>query len=84
MRKPGGHLFITSEFGCEEIDTFTCGHCNTIQVVPPKAKPEDLGGHCSVCWQLVCPKCVGGGCDPFEEKLKRAETRGARLREYGL
>lgn len=75
MRNPGGIYIITSEFGCDEIDTFTCGHCNNIQLVKPKEKPEDLGGNCSICWKLVCSQCVGGGCSPFEEKLKRAEDR---------
>lgn len=37
-------------------------------------RPEDIGGHCSLGWTLVCPRCVNkGSCDPFEEKLKRAE-----------
>lgn len=84
MRRPGGQLIITSEFSCVEIDTFTCGHCNTIHPVRPKEKPEDVGGLCYVCWALVCPNCVGGGCDPLEEKLKRAEMRAVTLRSYGF
>lgn len=84
MRKPGGTLIITSTFGCDEIDTFTCGHCGTIHLVKPKEKPEDIGGMCSVCWSLVCPRCVGRGCDPLEEKLKRAEDRARTLKSYGI
>ena len=84
MRKPGGHLIITSGFECIELDTFTCGHCNGIHPVKPKEKPEDIGGLCYACWKLVCPRCVGRGCDPLEEKLRRVEDRARTLRSYGI
>jgi hypothetical protein len=80
-----GVLIITGEFGCDEVDTFTCGHCNNIKLVPPKQRAEDIGGHCSVCWQLICPGCVSRGlCDPFEKKLKRAEDRARTRQSYGI
>jgi hypothetical protein len=84
INKKLGYYIITSEFGCDEANTFTCGHCNTIKIVKPKERPEDLGGHCALCWSLVCPSCSGGGCDPFEKKLERAESRAQTLRSYGI
>lgn len=82
MKKFGCYI-ITSEFGCEEMDTFTCGHCNNIRLVKPKESADDIGGTCGVCWQLICPGCVASGtCDPFEEKLKRAEQRAETRRHY--
>jgi hypothetical protein len=58
-----------------EEDTFTCGHCNRVVFVPAKCSPTDLGGLCSCCSKLICPSCVGRGCDPMEEKMARWETR---------
>lgn len=79
-----GCYIIASEFETIEMKTFTCGHCNKPQIVKPMQRPEDLGGSCYVCWSLVCAKCVGGSCDPFEEKLKRVEDRARNLKTYGL
>lgn len=80
-----GCYVITSEFETIEMKTFTCGHCNRPQIVKPRGRAEDLGGNCSVCWSLICSRCVNtGACDPFEEKLKRAERHGAALRSYGI
>lgn len=84
INKKLGYYVIASEFGCDEIDTFTCAHCNTIQKVKPKERPEDIGGLCKLCFGLVCPMCVGGGCDPFEKKLEREEDRARTLRGYGI
>ena len=72
----------------KEADTFTCGHCNTIVHVKPKAPLEDLGGRCGCCDRLICKGCnktlLTKGCDVFEEKLKRNEARGEALRSYGF
>ena len=67
----------------ERHSTFTCGHCNCVKIMKYKARPEDMGGLCKICMKLICSKCVETGmCDPFEEKLKRAEARGIALRSY--
>jgi hypothetical protein len=60
----------------QEWDTFTCGHCwpPTIHRVQAGCDPADLGGLCKVCMRLICPKCLGGGCTPFEKKLEAEEA----------
>ena len=91
MRNPGGYGIITSPVpsalhfdgrrrehmraGIFETDTFTCFHCNTVTHVKPRMDAADMGGLCKVCMKLICVHCVGKGCDPMEEKLKRAEDR---------
>lgn len=61
--------------GIFETDTFTCFHCSRVTRVKPKMDAADLGGLCKVCMKLICSHCVGKGCDPLEEKLKRSEDR---------
>lgn len=82
MRNPGGYLTINDpEKPLIEHDTFTCGHCNRITIVPHKANPEDIGGLCKVCMQLICPQCVNdGNCKPFEKRIEQYEKRQAFLR----
>ena len=70
--------------GVTEWDTFTCAHCQYVTQVKAYAKPEDMGGLCKVCMGLICSKCVGKGCDPFEKKLERMEAKYHTLRSYGL
>lgn len=99
MRNPGGYATIVSPerttvnfdgFRCEEIDagtfeadTFCCFHCGHMVHVRPRMDPADMGGLCKICYHLICPRCVGNGCDPFEEKLKRQEAREIARRSYG-
>ncbi len=72
---------LTEPYGSfKEMATFTCGHCQAIRHVKPYCDPADLGGLCKICMGVVCEKCVGNGCDPFEEKLKRQEARGRSQR----
>lgn len=61
--------------GVVEVDTFSCFHCNRVVHVKPKMDPADMGGLCKQCMKLICKYCVGKGCDPLEEKLKRSEDR---------
>lgn len=68
-----------------EQETFTCGHNQEVVKVPHGAKLEDLGVFCQMCQRPVCMACAAKmaatlKCDPFEEKLARAEGR-VRLRE---
>jgi len=82
--KERGQGTVTDEDGEHRHSTFTCAHCNTIHFVPVRAAPEDLGGLCKLCMGLTCPKCTGGACDPFEEKLRRMEHRAAVHKDMGL
>lgn len=85
MRREGGYAVITDpERPTVELSTFSCRHCNRVVHVKPKQRPEDLGGLCKICMGLVCSECVGKGCDPLEERLRREEERYHTLRSYGL
>jgi hypothetical protein len=67
-----------------EADTFTCYHCQRIVHVPVKGKAEDIGGQCKLCMGLICPRCVGKGCTPWEKQMEIQEAREDALRSYGL
>jgi hypothetical protein len=85
MKRAGNYSIITSPDGAVEQDSYTCYHCQKIMLVKPRQKPDDLGGICKICMQLICPECVGKGtCDPFEKKLERVEARDKFLRQAGL
>lgn len=85
MRREGGYATITDpEKPLVELSTFTCRHCCRITHVKTKHRAEDLGGLCKICMGLICSECVGKGCDPLEEKLRREEERYRALRSYGL
>lgn len=76
MRNPGGVIIIDGQMGRRETDTFTCGHCNAIVVVPVKASPTEMGGLCGCCDDLICPTCVKDGrCIPLEKRLAGWEAR---------
>ncbi len=67
----------------QEIDTFSCRHCQRVVHVPPRCDPADMGGLCKQCMGLVCPRCYDKGtCTPWEVELERREGRDAALRSY--
>lgn len=83
MFRAGGYSYSFDPTGmCQECDTFTCFHCNTIVKVPTKSKPEDIGGLCKICMKMICPSCVDQGCTPFEKKIEALEARDRTLRSY--
>jgi len=85
MRRAQGVLITTTANGkVRECDTFTCRHCNTVIAVEPKMDPADMGGLCGVCSGLICPACVGRGCDEIQRKLDRWEASYHARRSYGL
>jgi hypothetical protein len=78
--KRSGYSVITEPGKADvEQDTFTCGHCNHVVFVKPRCDPADMGGRCTCCDRLICPKCVGHACDVIEKKLDRMEARGRLL-----
>jgi hypothetical protein len=85
MRKEQGYAIITNADGTvEEHSTSTCGHCNRITHLKVGQRAEDIGGLCYVCWRVVCPECVGKGCDVIEKKLERMEASYHARRSYGI
>jgi hypothetical protein len=84
LRKAQGYACIVEEFGTREADTFTCNHCQKVVAVKAGASPTDLGGYCGGCSKMICPKCVGKACLPFEKLFERLERDYERRRSYGL
>ncbi len=85
MQRPGGQVTIVCDGGTREADTYSCGHCQRVVVVPAKADPANLGGMCYACMHLVCPACVAKAeCTPIEKWLEQQERRADTLRSYGL
>lgn len=79
MRKPKGYAFITEEGNvAKERDTFTCSHCQRVVFVRPLSSD---GAYCRGCMGLICPKCEGLGCTPWEKTMETMERRN-RLYEY--
>lgn len=61
MRNPQGYGVITDPAFSQPIehDTFTCGHCNRIVIVPPKFNGEAMpGGFCRGCSGFMCENCT--------------------------
>lgn len=84
MRNPEGHAVIVGLDGrTEEIDTFTCCHCNGIVHVPARAKPGDFGSWCTLCMKMHCAKKGCDICVPFEKKMEQQEASYHARRSYG-
>lgn len=67
----------------QECDTFTCGHCQQIVLVPPRCDPAVMGGFCRQCMTPICPQCHDkGSCTPWEKAMERSEVRDRALRSY--
>jgi len=87
MRQAQGYSIVTGPGpGAGECDTFTCAHCNSVRFVQPMTPADQMPDICHLCGDktrpsFICERCRGKGCDPFEEKLKRWETRDRFRRE---
>jgi hypothetical protein len=84
LRNPGGYAVVTSPDGRREADTFTCAHCNSLVIVKDGQTADDCGGFCRLCMDLVCPRCAGSNCAPFEKKLEQQEAAYHARRSYRL
>lgn len=85
MRNAGGYAVTTGPDGVVERDTITCGHCQKVVFIPPKADPADLGGLCKMCMTHICEPCVGKmKCTPFERQLETMEAKGRMLKAMGV
>lgn len=85
MWKAGGYaVSFNPDGGVRERDTFTCEHCNCVVSVAPKSNPDDFGSMCRICMRMVCLRCAGLGCTPFEKKLEMIEARDRARRSYGI
>jgi hypothetical protein len=79
MRNPGGHIIITSvESGkaIEEIDTFTCNHCQLVcRTKAGSQDPTQQFRRCLYCMELICrKKSCNAGCATVEKKIDAIET----------
>ena len=100
MRKPGGNVQMFGDLGAPqpqvadpgnrslleqgEADTFTCGHCSRVVMVPVRADPSEIGGLCKVCMNMICNHCLGAGCTPWEKQMETREAKDRALRSYGM
>ena len=75
---------ITSLRKWGEVDTYTCNHCQVVTFVPPKERPENMGGLCKICMSLICVNCLDKGCTPWEEELNKQAAKYEALRSYGF
>lgn len=88
MRQAQGYTIISGPApGTGELDSYTCAHCNRVRFVKPMAPANEMPDVCHLCGNkhrpsFICEHCVGKGCDPFEEKLKRMEKRAHYMAEW--
>jgi len=74
LHNPGGYgIMIDVEGGTEEHDTFTCPHCNSVQIVRPGSGTKR--GYCRLCDSPTCGKEKCLECVPFIKKIERYERR---------
>ena len=79
MGRVGGYGILTgSSAEIEELDTFTCCHCNGVQFIRPGSGTQR--GYCFNCNQPTCGKERCLNCIPFERKMEEMENRH-RLRK---
>lgn len=88
MRQAQGYTIVTGPGpGAGEADSYTCAHCNRVRFVKAMCPPNEMPDVCHLCGDkhrpsFICEHCVGKGCDPFEEKLKRMEARQHYMAEW--
>ena len=78
-----GRGMVEVKEGIFESATTSCGHCQKIIHVPPRAHPNFLS-MCRVCMRVICEECSAKGCEPWEKKIEQMEERERTLRSYGV
>lgn len=76
MALPGktkGYFEETGPEGSVRGETFTCCHCNGLEVAVPGKTLV-----CEHCWAPVCDRAACRECVPFEKKLELFEKAMAR------
>lgn len=74
MGRIGGYAVIHTDWGeIEEHDTFTCPHCNGVQIVRPGSGTQR--GYCGLCDAPTCGKESCVECVPFKKKIEVMENR---------
>lgn len=94
MARRMGYATVSMPGATHEADTLCCAHCQAViflHAMPglARGRAPRAPGYCPHCSATICNGCaVAGGCDPFEEKVRREEERGAEqrrmARELGL
>ena len=74
-----GYAIITDDWGAtQEMDTFTCSHCNGIQFIRPGSGTQR--GYCFNCNHPTCGRERCLNCVPFERMIEEIDGR-SRLRQ---
>lgn len=82
MRRAGGWLCIADpDAGALERDTFTCSHCQKIEIMNGRVPP---GGFCRQCDAMICSRCVGRACVPFLKAIEAVEEAAYRRRQFEM
>lgn len=71
--------------GPQEMDTFTCAHCQTIVFLhnPDGTRKADQGGFCIKCFKPVCGPCADlGRCTPIEKRIEQREREANDRRRF--
>ena len=78
-----GHTLVSGgPGGAVEHETFACGHCQKVTVVPHRADPATVGGFCRQCMKLTCVDCARQGtCTPFQARLEMSFRRSQFLKQ---
>ena len=81
--KPGGVGILFDELhysgSIDEQHASTCFHCQSITEFPSMKRMMEFVEVCRGCMKLICLKCAGRPCRPWEKEVERLENE-ARLR----
>lgn len=87
MFRPGGVVIVSDGVHTLTCDAVTCAHCQKVseRKQRPFVKglirddPDDIGGVCGGCGEIICFACAGRReCRPIEKWLDQYEAAAAR------